>query len=266
MPSVDDMSEYSLHSFGSGPVLALAHGAGGGIETNFAELATQLPGRTLSGLDYPGSGSRPVADRPLELAALADELVDAQVRAGRERFPILGLSLGTTVAVTAAARHPERVSGLMLTVGMATIDAQGANFATLFARLARAELWEELARVMLVSVGSPDSLASLDRAEADRAIAATVEDLRAGGAALVPQMELVRTVDVRREAATIGVPTLVIGAGQDRTVLPRSTRRLAELVPGAEYAELAEAGHIFTPAETPTWAGHLTEFLAKHGL
>ncbi len=266
MPSVDAMSDYSLHSFGSGPVLALAHGAGGGIEANFAELAAHLPGRTLTGRDYPGSGSRPPAATPLTLAGLADGLVEAQLRAGNDRFPILGLSLGTTVAITAAARHPERVSGLILTVGMAEIDVQGANFATLFADLARAERWHDLARVMLLSVGTPAALATLDADAAARAIAATVADLQVGGSALIPQMELVRTVDVRQEAAAIGVPTLVIGAGQDRTVLPSSTRRLAELIPGAEYVELPEAGHIFTPAETPTWAAQISAFLAKHRL
>lgn len=258
------MTVYSLQTYGSGPILALAHGAGGGIEANFAGLAEQLPERTLTGLDYPGSGSRPTTGR-LDLAGLADELVERQVRSGQERFPILGLSLGTAVAVTAAARHPERVTGLILTVGMAEIDAQGANFAALFTQLTRHARWEELARVLL-GLSAPAVLDSLDTRAAEAAIATTAEELRRHARGLIPQMELVQTVDVRRAAAGLAVPTLVIGAGADRIVLPQSTRRLAAMIPGAEYVELPEAGHIFTPQENPEWAGHLRDFLARHRL
>lgn len=59
-------------SIGTGPPVLLAHGAGGGVKGNFNALATEMNGhRRLIGLDYPGSGNRPVTDRPLRVEALA---------------------------------------------------------------------------------------------------------------------------------------------------------------------------------------------------
>lgn len=59
----------------------------------------------------------PRARDPLTLYGLADALVRAGVDAGVSRFNILGYSLGTAVAVRAASRHPQRVTGLALTAG-----------------------------------------------------------------------------------------------------------------------------------------------------
>lgn len=108
---------------GSGPALLLAHGATGSIAGNYAPVIPALAAaHTVVAPDYPGSGATPPAG-PLDLDTLTDAVVDAAVSRGHARFALLGFSLGTTVAVRAAVRHPERVRALVLTAGFARADA-----------------------------------------------------------------------------------------------------------------------------------------------
>lgn len=249
---------------GVGQPLLLAHGAGGGIELNYTSVADALGGhRRLVGRDYPGSGSHPRNPSALTLDGLADDLVSAGVASGFAQFPILGLSLGAAVAVTAAARHPERVSGLVLTVGFARADVQLTDTVTLLRELSSSGLHRARAQLLFQACASPETLAGLSQQEHDQAIdqlAASIPD----GAG--DQLELASRVDIVDLAATIIVPTLVIVAGRDRLVLPSSTRRLAELIPSAEWVEYPDAGHIFTPAEARRWATDIDSFLTRHDL
>lgn len=262
MHSVNVMTDYSRHTLGNGSPLALAHGAGGSVLDNFGELASYFPSRQLIGTDYPGSGDRPASESKLRLEQLADEVVAAMESAGHERFPVLGLSLGSAVAVTAAIRHPERVTALILTVGFGVSDAQSITFSRLFAELARGGRMDDLAR-FLILLQAPGFLAGLD----PDALAALEDQVRANvtaqGSSRVPQIDLASRVDVRDLLPRITVPTLVIAAGQDRIVLPSSTRSLAAAIPGAQLVELDEAGHIFSGRETEIWAQHISEFLEK---
>lgn len=254
-----DIAPQQLVRLGDGPPLAVAHGAGGGVLANVGELSPHLPGRTLVGLDYPGvDGQVPTA--PLTLEGLADALVEALVADGHEQFPVLGVSLGSAVAITAALRHPDRVSGLVLTVGFAAADPQSTNFARLYRDLATSGREEDLARLLVLSAGSPTALAQV--IDVDGAVAAAVAAAAGRSPALAAHMDLVARVDLSEaDLQQVHVPTLVIAAGEDRIVLPSTTRALAEAIPRARLAELPEAGHIFAGEELARWAelieGHL---------
>ncbi|AOS64226.1 alpha/beta fold hydrolase [Actinoalloteichus hymeniacidonis] len=248
---------------GVGPPLALAHGAGGSVQANFSELIAESSGsRTLIGVDYPGSGAVPRPATDLTLPALADQLVAAAISAGFERFPIVGVSLGSAVALTAAARHPDRITALALTVGFLTADAQLRQFAALYQSLAASGEDQALARMLLLTCSSPTTLATLASGGDDDAVAAIVDGSPADSAA---QLGLACRTDARAAAATITVPTAVFVSGQDRVVLPVSTRRLAGAIQEATLIEYPDAGHIFSAAEERVWAGHVREFLADHG-
>src|SRR3954465_13636706 len=109
---------------GSGPGLVLAHGAGGSVMANFGPIFDGLAtDRTAVGVDYPGAGSTPRALRPLTTDSLADPLIAAAVREGLESFAIAGWALAGAVGIRAAARHPDRVTALVLTSAFAHADA-----------------------------------------------------------------------------------------------------------------------------------------------
>ncbi|YAL82420.1 alpha/beta fold hydrolase [Dermacoccaceae bacterium W4C1] len=254
----------SLVQLGTGPLLAVAHGAGGGVAANFTDLSGILS-RSLVGIDYPGSGSRPSTGQELQLDDLADELVDSLVAAGHDRFPILGLSLGCSVAVRAAVRHPQHVTGLVLTVGFAHQDAQIASFSLAYSRLVRAQRWADLAELLILSSG-PRALAGLSPTDRDDLAQELATGQAAAGAGLAPQMDLAHSVDIRDSLPQITVPTLVVVADQDRIVLPSSTAALGAGIPGAQTITLTGAGHIFDAKATAEWAQSITTFVEDHHL
>lgn len=248
---------------GTGAPLVLAHGAGGSVQANFGQVIDAMSAtRTLVGMNYPGSGATPEDPAALETAVLADSLVAAAVDAGFDRFPILGLSLGTAVAVTAAARHPDRVTGLLLTVGFARNDQQLRLVVDTWTALAASADRRALAGY-LVSLSSPVVLGGLDRAAADAAVAMTVDNYPAGGAA---QARLAASIDIVDACRAISVPTVVFVGGQDRIVLPESTRGLAAAIPDATLIEYPDAGHIFTSDEAAVWIDDIGEFLSAQEL
>lgn len=261
MTDTTQMTDLSAIVTGTGEPLVLAHGAGGSVAVNFGQVIDTLaPRRRLIGVDFPGSGDTPRQQGPLDLDHLADALVDAAVADGHHRFPILGLSLGCAVALTAARRHPDRVSGLFLTVGFAQPDAQIRLVIDVWRHLATTDP-AMLAR-LLVALSAPHVLDGLDHNAMQDAVDDTFAALPAGGP---DQALLAATVDVTDDAAAVTVPTTVVVAGQDRIVLPTTTRALARMIPGARLLEYPDAGHIFTAAEATRWIDDIVEFLnAQH--
>ncbi|MEU4744157.1 alpha/beta fold hydrolase [Actinosynnema sp. NPDC023658] len=237
------------------PALLLAHGAGGTVRANFSPLIPQLSRkRKVHAVDFPGSGTTPRATEPLELDDLADRLVAAAD--GEERFAVVGYSMGCAVAVRAARRHPERVTALVLTAGFARLDDRSRELNEQWRRLLDGDR-AELARFLLpIALGEP----FLRRMTAEQT-AGLLELL----ALTIPpgtpeQVDLVLRTDLREELPSLTVPTLVIGTKHDRLIAPGTTRELADLIPGARWAEL-DSGHspaVEAPAE---WARLIEEFL-----
>jgi pimeloyl-ACP methyl ester carboxylesterase len=247
---------------GSGRPLIMAHGAGGGVALNFGSVIGALESeRTLVGVNYPGSGGTPMLSEPLSLTVLADSVVQAGLDAGFPQFPILGLSLGTAVAVTAAVRHPDVVSGLLLTVGFAKPDAQSRLCVDVWHALERSD--RRALAAFLVGLSSPMSLQALDPQSAESAVQQTLENYPEGG---VAQTTLVLESDITPVLSSVRVPTVVFVGGQDRIVLPDSTRELAKGIAGAELVEYPSAGHIFNDPETQTWIADIRSFLDRHFL
>ncbi|MEU7131928.1 alpha/beta hydrolase [Streptomyces sp. NPDC046261] len=248
---------------GSGPGLLLAHGAGGGIEANYAPILTGLAaGHTVVAPDYPGSGATPRATGALTVDGLADALVAAADEAGLETFTLVGYSLGTLVSVRIAARYPERVRGLVLTAGLARPDNR---------LLASVDLWQRLlaegdlpafARFIALAGFGEDFFNAVPREQ----LGAFYEQVAAGvPAGAFEQAGAVRTGDTTADLAGITVPTLVIATTRDTLVSPAHSRYLADRIPGAEYAEIT-TGHVPMAERPGEWQKLIVEFLARHGL
>ncbi|WP_017599406.1 alpha/beta fold hydrolase, partial [Nocardiopsis lucentensis] len=212
------MIEHFAHTVkGSGPGLVLAHGGGGGIEANFGPLLDDLTRtHTVVAPDLPGTGGTPRSATPLDLDTMADTLVETAAAAGVERFTVLGYSMGTAIGVRAATRHPERVTGLVLTAGFARPDHR--------MRLA-VQVWRELLKghrrtlarfLTLVAMGEP-ALAALSTEELEKAVSELAGFVPEGAP---EHVDLVERADTTADLSRISVPTLVVAAALDRLPPP----------------------------------------------
>ena len=101
---------------GQAPIVIAAHG----ITANglaFAPLAEALPEVDLVAPDLRGRGHSREVGGPYSIAAHADDLVRALDELRVERATLLGHSMGGWVVATAAVRHPDRFSGVVLVDG-----------------------------------------------------------------------------------------------------------------------------------------------------
>ncbi|MET9451773.1 alpha/beta fold hydrolase [Streptomyces cinerochromogenes] len=244
---------------GTGPGLLLAHGAGGGIDANYGPVLDTLAAtHTVVGPDYPGTGRTPRAGAPLSLDGLADELVATAVEEGVETFAIAGYSLGSSVAVRAAARHPERVTALILTAGFAHPNPRMLLAARLWRDLLRSNDLEHLAGFLsLIGLSAP-ALDAVGQADLDTALQNTADTIPPGTPEHLDL--LINHVDVRADLPTIVVPTLVISTTLDQLVTPHHHRQLAANIPGAQYAEIP-TGHLPFVEQPERWGALMRDFL-----
>jgi len=173
-----------------------------------------------------------------DLEVVLDEL-------GLERVALLGMSQGGPVAISFAARYPERVSHLVL-VGT---YARGMTRRGDPLQDQQAELHADLARVgwgvdsgayreVFARHFTPDAQADELSWFSDQ-LRLTTTSTNA------PQLEAAfHGVDVSDVARSIEIPTIVFHALGDVAVPFEEGRRLASLIPGAEFVPLHSSNHI----------------------
>ncbi len=222
---------------------------------------------TLIRYDERGSGLSDHVVEDLGFEAWVRDLETVVDAVGLERFPLLGLSQGCAVAIAYAARHPERVTRLVLCGGY----AEGA-----FVRARTPAEREEAAMVMcqlplgwgqdnpafrlffaarFLPEGTPEQMrwfSELQRISTSPEIAVR---LRATAA----------TIDVTALAPRVRAPTLVLHATGDAAIPFDQGRLLAALVPGARFVALDSRNHVLLEGE-PAWTRFTDEvqrFLAE---
>ena len=173
---------------------------------------------------------------------------------GLERFPLLGVSQGGAVAVAYAARHPERVSRLVLCSAYArgrAVRAVGEDekrAAALDLDLARVG-WgrdDPAFRQVFAAQFLPDGTRA-DWAAFDQLQRRTTSPDNA-----VRFLEEFARIDVRDLAREVTCPTLIMHSRDDHRVPMRFGEELATLIPDSRLVALSSNNHLLTATE-PAW-------------
>lgn len=182
---------------------------------------------------------------------------------GLERFPLLGVSQGGAVAVAYAARHPERVSKLVLCGAYArgravrAVGDQEKRAAALDLDLARVG-WgrdDPAFRQVFAAQFLPDGT------RADWAAFDQLQRRTTSGENAVRFLEEFARIDVRDLAREVQCPTLILHSREDHRVPMESGQELAALIPDAHLVTLDSKNHLLTGAE-PAWAVFRNEVAA----
>ena len=77
----------------------------------------------------------------------------------------------------------------------------------------------------------------------------------------VPALRAIAAFDRRAALPAISQPTLCLAGEHDRTAPPELMQRMAERIPGAQFAVLPNAGHIANVEQPAAFNQAVTQFL-----
>jgi pimeloyl-ACP methyl ester carboxylesterase len=198
-----------------------------------------------------GSGENDAGDLPASgtLVRSAAELMEVRDRLGRERVIVIGASRGGTVALKAAAEHPERFEAVVAIGAPARLTAaddypHGSRREDLEGIAQQLELdysatFEAIAPAFFLT----DDAADADRAGAmDRLLAARARTRRPDLAVAILRDNL--GDDIRSLLPRIQAPVLLVAGERDPVLVPEAAKMLAERIPRAKLSIVPGAGHV----------------------
>ncbi len=236
-----------LRAFASGRLFGEAYGEAApwvlalhGWARTHADFAGVLGSRNglpeLDGvaLDLPGFGSTPPPPAAWGSAEYADLVAEVLGSMG-EKAVVLGHSFGGRVAIELAARHGERLAGLVLT-GVPIFRPEGARTRT-------APSYRVLRRLARLGLLGEERLERARRHHGSRDYREATGVLRA---------VLVRVLSERYEdaLARIACPVTLVWGELDRVAPVEVARRAASLIGAPEVVVVPGTGHLL-PTESP---------------
>src|SRR5262245_46998320 len=208
-------------------------------------------GYSLLRFDQRGTG---LSDRDVPVPTWkchVEDLASVADAAGFERFALLGLSQGAAFAVAYAARHPERVSHLIICGGF----IRGRKV-----RGVSEEELETLQRLIELGWGGDDPsfrqvFTSRFMPDADLEAIHAFNDMMPLTASAQMAGRLHRAnvlIDAREDAARVKCPTLGLHPRGDLSIPFEEGRLIAGLIPGARFVTLESRNHLMMETE-PAW-------------
>jgi pimeloyl-ACP methyl ester carboxylesterase len=201
-------------------------------------------------------------------AALQRDLQAVVDAAGLDRFILYGASQGAAVAVEYAARHPERVSHLVLYGGYLRgarkrSEPHAAEEADAMLKLVELgwgrenSAFRQVFATQFIPDGTPEQLRAFDELQRGTVSPETAARI----------LSVLHEVDVAAAAALVKCPTLVLHSTGDARIPFEEGRKLAGAIPGAEFVPLDSRNHVLLDHQS-AWERFFVEleaFLARHG-
>ena len=199
----------------------------------------------------------------ISLDAFVSDMEAVVNAAGLRQFPLLGNSAGGAVSIAYAARHPDRVSHLIL-CGSTAVGFNNRKLAA-----ADKERFEAMKTLMRLGWGLDDprfrqlfTSGMMPDATKEQADAFNeLQRLSASPEVAARTLEAFGDVDVREYLPLVKAPTLVMHVRGDRAIPIDLGREIAANIPGARFVILPGVNHILLEPELPRFLEELNSFL-----
>lgn len=247
---------------GSGPLVVLLHGIGGGRQNWQAQLDAFAPHFAAAAWDARGFGASDDYAGPLEFADFSADLERVLDHFGAAKTLLVGLSMGGRIALDFYGRHPERVAALVL--ADTSVARRGPRKEEIAA-------WLEARRRPLVEEGKEprDIAESIARTLVDPETSPTAFNHMVASIGALRKESYLKTLEAvtRYEGfppfERVDVPTLVLTGERDRIAPPELARLAAAEIPGAQLVILPGVGHMSNLEDPQGFNAAVLPFLAS---
>lgn len=209
--------------------------------------------RTLIRYDERANGMSDWDTPEISFEAFVDDLECVIDASGVDRFDLLGISQGASVALAYAVRHPERVRKLVIVGGYATGWAKRGDAEEKAKREAMISLTEigwgadhpayrQLFTSLYIPGGTTEQVAWFNE----------VQRMTASPENAVKLQRALSEIDVHELLEKVTTPTLIFHSRDDRVVPFSAGEFLARGIPGSVFVPIEGENHILLEKE-PAW-------------
>jgi pimeloyl-ACP methyl ester carboxylesterase len=158
----------------------------------------------------PGQGDSDPTEPGYGIDDYADQLVEVMDSLGIDRAAVAGSSVGAFIAVSLAARHPDRVTA----TGLIELQFRERAF------WEGEEMWDLVQRMFSIPTQTREAVAPRFEAEIDDAFVLNwnIDRNKAGTAELLRAMWAIRTYDLKQVVAKLSPPVVAIFGDSGPTV------------------------------------------------
>jgi pimeloyl-ACP methyl ester carboxylesterase len=252
---------YSLEGDGARTIV-LVNGLADDLNTWEFQMGDLLAaGYRVLRYDNRGVGSTSASPGPYSSRLLADDAKALVDHLGLSGFHMMGVSMGGMIAQEYALAYPDDVATVTFAC---TYAAPGPFCSRMFS------MWHDMAPINGVPFIMRDVFLWAftvpffdDRPDDAAAFEAEMAAMTMTVDAYLAQLEVIRTHDTTNRIGTLSVPTLVLAGEEDILIPVRLSRRLHDLVPGAEWAT-TRGGHACMWEHPSDFNQTYLQFLARH--
>lgn len=208
--------------------------------------------------DKRGHGLSEATPQPYRLDDHVSDLEALLAHLGVSKAALVGLSVGGLIAQGLAARRPELVSALVLSDTahkIGTAEMWNQRIATVNGSGIAALADGVMQRWFTPAYRSPDNP---DFVGYTAMLTRTTADGYAGTCAAL------RDADLTESTRALKLPALCIVGDQDGSTPPEIVRSMADLIAGARFEIVADAGHIPNVEQPAATARLIGDFLRRH--
>ena len=222
---------------GAGKPLVLVHGYLGGSAQWKDQINAFSPTHDVIAPDLPGFGQAAHLPGPSRIADFADAVMECIDGLGIGRFTLLGHSMGGMIVQDIAARHGDRLEGLVL-YGTGPLGLMPDRFEPIKTSMARLEADGVRATADRISATWFQNGMAASGYAATRDIARLAQPQAAQNALIA-----MREWDGRDALAHIEMPCRILWGDQDRSYRWPQVNALWNGIAGAELATIPGASH-----------------------